>query len=124
MTPCFKKYLKDAAKGAVAGATFGAACGSAAGSAGLDQVCWSSQNTISCFNGISALKSKSAGAGAGAGAAVGLLIGALVYPAYEGFMGWLKLKVETPVDFKNVVSNNQLEVITVEEVSKKECPVV
>lgn len=97
MNPYFKTYLKNAAIGITIGTATGATCGSGAGVAGLNSLCSGPMDSASCHYLTDIGGRGAASAGAVAGAGIGALIGATVYPAYKGLMGWLYPRVSVRV---------------------------
>ena len=93
----FKAYLNHVTAPIVAGSILGAACGGVSGVVGLYQMCSGNDGSLSldlCSSLepaiIPASREAAAVTGAVAGALVGFVAGAVVYPAYTGFIGWCR----------------------------------
>lgn len=101
----FKKYLNNVAPAITAGSFLGFACGSVAGVVGLHQMCagYSGSMALDACNSIEPLinpdsEKAACVAGAIAGSAIGFAAGAIVYPLYDGFIGWCKRDIERRIN--------------------------
>jgi len=89
----FKSYFNHVVEPTVAAFTLGAVCGGVSGIVGLYQMCSGNDGTLSldpCRNVdpaiIPASQSAALSAGVVAGSLIGLTAGAIIYPAYTGFV--------------------------------------
>lgn len=89
MTPAFKRYCANVVIGGFYGMTIGAAAGATGGRVGLNQYCRSSTDLYASPD-CHAVENEAAGSSARlgmlAGGAVGLVTGAVFYPAYRFFV--------------------------------------